>query len=241
MKKFIRLLDLNNKFYFLNSLSWMVLLITFLQDIIKPQILPKILSNKNNSIKCCTINYANYYKNEWFDKSFDSFLNNIQEKNILLPESLFDKKSLFEIYKQQIINDKKKLEKNNLSCIEIFLYFIEFIIFYFKKDLIYVNCSIENEAYESMNNILKTDGKNRNNKDENFIEYFQNIYFKKINFYDDEIQKDGEIMIRDPFDPNYNPAHTLNSINFSYFIDNLKKGYLNLLKHGDLFKVNLEI
>ena len=219
----------------------MVLLITFLQDIIKPQILPKILSNKNNSIKCCKINYPNYYKNEWFDKSFDSFLNNIQEKNILLPESLFDKKSLFEIYKQQIINDKKKLEKNNLSCIEIFLYFIEFIIFYFKKDLIYVNCSIENEAYESMNNILKTDGKYRNNKDENFIEYFQNIYFKKINFYDDEIQKDGEILIRDPFDPNYNPAHTLNSINFSYFIDNLKKGYLNLLKHGDLFKVNLEI
>ena len=200
------MLDLNNKFYFLNSLSWMVLLITFLQDIIKPQILPKLLSNKNNSLKCYQINYANYYNDEWIDKSFDSFLNNIQEKNIFLPESFFDKKSLFEIYKQQIINDKKLLEKNNLSSAEIFLYFIEFIIFYFKKDLIYVNCSIENEGYESMNNILQNNDNYRNNKDGNFIEYFKKIYFKKINFYDEEIEKEGEILIRDPFDPNYNPA-----------------------------------
>ena len=216
----------------MNSFCWMVLLSTFLQDIIKPPILPKLLSDKNNIIKSCKINYPNYYNNDIFDLTFESFIANIQSKNINLPECLFDKKSLFEIYKEQIINGKKiLLGKNDLSCSEIFLHFLEFIIFYFNKNLIYVNCSIENEGYESMNNIL-------NSNDENFIEYYKNIYAKKIYTYDNEIQKDGEILIRDPIDPNYNPAHTFNSKNYFYFINSLKRGYLNLLKYGDLYKVN---
>ena len=102
----------------------MVLLSTFLQDIIKPPILPKLLSNKNNLIKYYKINYANYYNNEKKIQSFDSFIKNIQEKKIFLPESLFDKKSLFDIYKEQINNDKKILfEKNNLSCRNISAFF----------------------------------------------------------------------------------------------------------------------
>ena len=232
LKKFIQLLNINSKSLFMNSFCWMVLLSTFLQDIIKPPILPKLLSDKNNIIKSCKINYPNYYNNDIFDLTFESFITNIQSKKINLPECLFDKKSLFEIYKEQTINGKKLLlEKNNLSCSEIFLQFLEFIIFYFNKNLLYVNCSIENEGYESMNNIL-------NSNDENFIEYYKNIYAKKIYTYDNEIQKDGEILIRDPIDPNYNPAHTFNSKNYFYFINSLKRGYLNLLKYGDLFKVN---
>ena len=229
LKKFIQLLDLDSKFFFLNSFCWMVLLSTFLQDIIKPPILPKLLSNKNNVIKRYKIDYPNYYNKEKIIQSFDDFIKNIQEKEIFLTENLFDKKSLFEIYKEQINNNKKiSLEKNNLSCVEIFLQFLEFLIFYFNKNLIYVNCSIENEAYESMNNIS-------NNEDKNFIEYFKSIYLK--NLYNNENQKDGEILIRDPIDPNYNPAHTFDSKNYFYFINNLKKGYLNLIKYGDLYKV----
>ena len=84
-----------------------------------------------------------------------------------------------------------------------------------------------------MNNIL-------NNKDENFIEFVRNIYLKKCNSYpfNYENQKDGVILIRDPIDPNYNPAHTFDERNFLFFLNNLKKGYVNLLKYGDLFKVN---
>ena len=37
----------------------MVLLVSFLQDIIKPPILPKILSDKDNSIKTVQIQYGN--------------------------------------------------------------------------------------------------------------------------------------------------------------------------------------
>ena len=233
LKKFVQLLDINSKYLFINSLCWMILLSNFLQDIIKPPILPKLLSNENNVIKFYKFEYGNYYNDEEFIPSFESFINNIQEKNIFLPESLSNNKSLFEIYKEQINNNKNKLlEKNELSCAELFLSFLEFIIFYFNKNFIYINCSIENEGYESINNIL-------NNKDENFIEYFKNIYMKKDYSYDDyENLKDGEFLIRDPFDPNCNPAHTLDSKNFLYFINNLKKGYLNLLKYGDLFEVN---
>ena len=232
LKKFIQLLDINNKFFFINSFCWMILLSTFLQDIIKPPILPKLLSNGNNNIKCYKIKYGDYYNSKTFIPSFESFFNNIREKTILLPEFLFDKKSLFEIYKEQINNNKNiLLEKNDLSCSELFLSFLEFIIFYFNKNIIYINCSIENEGYETMNNIL-------NNKDENFNEYFMNIYLKKCNSYNYKIKKDGEILIRDPLNPNYNPAHTLDSRNFMFFINNLKKGYFNLLKYGDLFKVN---
>ena len=234
LKKFIQLLDINSKYLFINSFCWMVLLSTFLQDVIKPAILPKLLSNENNVIKCCKINFANYYNNEKIIESFESFIKNTQEKDIFLPESLFDKKSLLEIYKEQINNNEKILtEKNDLSCAEIFLSFLEFIIFYFNKNLIYINCSIENEGYESMNNIL-------NNKDENFIEFVRNIYLKKCNLYpyNYENQKDGVILIRDPIDPNYNPAHTFDERNFLFFLNNLKKGYVNLLKYGDLFKVN---
>ena len=230
LKKFIQLLDINSKYLFMNSFCWMVLLTTFLQDIIKPPILPKLLSNKKNIIKCYKIKYANYYNDKKFIPSFESFIKNIQEKNIFLPEFLLDKKTLFDIYKEQIKNNENiLLEKNDLSCAEIFLSFLEFIIFYFNKNIIYINCSIDNEGYESINNIL-------NNNDENFIVYFKNIYLKKYCSYRE--QKDGEILIRDPIDPNYNPAHTFDSRNYLYFINNLKKGYLNLLKYGDLFEVN---
>ena len=53
LKKFIEIIKIKsteNKNEFLNSFSWMILLITFLQDIIKPHILPKLLSDKRNSI-----------------------------------------------------------------------------------------------------------------------------------------------------------------------------------------------
>ena len=44
-----------NKFY-LNSFCWVMLLITFLQDLIKPAVLPKILENSKQVKK--TITYA---------------------------------------------------------------------------------------------------------------------------------------------------------------------------------------
>ena len=175
--KKIGIKSLDNKGDFLNSFSWMVLLVSFLQDIIKPPILPKILSDKDNSIKTVQIQYGN---NKNRNKFLGSFVESIKYENTFLPDSLFDAKALNEIYKKQINNNEKK-PLDNLSCAEILLNFLEFIIYYFKNDSVYVNCSIENEGYESMYYILNNNDPDKNEKkkiDERFQEYFKNKYFK---------------------------------------------------------------
>ena len=154
-----------------------------------------------------------------------------------MPNFSYDKNTLKEIYNKQIEN------KNNLSCSEIFLYFLEFIIFYFKSDSVYANFSPENEGYENMYYILNNNfenGKGQNNKnpqnnmtDERFQEYFKYKYYRIRNYYDNKKTKDGMILIRDPLDPHYNPAHTLRAGNYKTFMDNLNKGYLILLESGD--------
>ena len=238
LKKFIEIIKIKhtgNKIEFLNSFSWMILLITFLQDIIKPQILPKILSHKNNSNICLEMQYGN--NRERF-KYVNNFIYSIRDENIILPDSLFNSKLLFEIYKEEIGN---KENKNNLSCAELFLYFLEFIIYYFKSDSVYVNCSIENEGYESMHNILNyNDISETNKKDERFSEYFKRTYFKVRGGGDGKKTKDGLILIRDPVDPHYNPGQSLKVGIYNKFIDNLKKGYLELLQHGDFDKIKIK-
>ena len=237
LKKFIEIIKIKsseNKIEFLNSFSWMVLLIAFLQDIIKPQVLPKLLCHKKNNNIFYTIEYGHNYEKI---KCFDYFVGNIKEENTLLPESLFNSKSYIEIYEEQI-GKKGPQNKNNLSCSELFLYFLEFIIYYFKSDSVYVNCSIENEGYESMYNILNyNDNNDINQTDERFSSYFKNKYCKSKNFNDNKKTRDGLILIRDPLDPHYNPGQTLKTGNYNTFIENLKKGYLSLLKNGDFDRI----
>ena len=230
LKRFISIIKIKNyenRQYFLNSFSWMILLITFLQDIIKPQILPKILSNGNNFISNTVIPYGNYNE-KYMIKNFSSFVQNIKDENTRIPECLFNNKLLKKIYQEKIL----KHGKNNLSCAELFLYFLEFVIYYFKSDSVYINCSVENEAYESMSCIMNNH--NKNIFDERFQEYFKYKYFKSVN-YDNNNKKtrDGIFLIRDPFDPHYNPAQTLRNKYYKIFIENLQKGYSSLLKNGN--------
>lgn len=139
LKKFIEVIKIKNtenKMYFLNSFSWMILLITFFQDIIKPQILPKILSYKSNSNIYYTIEYG---QNNQKVKNIYNFIENIKEENTFFSNSLNDSYFLSNIYQEQI-NKNRPQNRNNLSCAEIFLHFLEFIIYYFKSDSVYVNC-----------------------------------------------------------------------------------------------------
>ena len=161
-------------------------------------------------------------------KNFSSFVQNIKDENTRIPECLFNNKLLKKIYQEKIL----KHGKNNLSCAELFLYFLEFVIYYFKSDSVYINCSVENEAYESMSCIMNNH--NKNIFDERFQEYFKYKYFKSVN-YDNNNKKtrDGIFLIRDPFDPHYNPAQTLRNKYYKIFIENLQKGYLSLLKNGN--------
>ena len=231
LKRFLAIIKLKNyenKQDFLNSFSWMILLITFLQDIIKPQILPKILSDENNYISNIPIPYAKYNEKN-IVKTYEFFIKNVKEENTLVPFCLNDNNLLKKIYQKKIQNK----EKNNLSCAEIFLYFLEFIIYYFKCDSVYANCSVENEAYESMYYIMNNNNLTKNKIDERFRGYFKGKYCKAKNLKNNKITKDGFILIRDPFDPYYNPAHTLRNGNYKIFLETLKNGYSSLLQNGN--------
>ena len=48
--------------------------------------------------------------------------------------------------------------------------------------------------------------------------------------------RDGLILLRDPFDPYYNPGQSMKKGNLYIFLQNLKEGYLSLIKNGS-FKV----
>ena len=217
----------------------MILLITFLQDVIQPQILPKLLSDEKNCINNYAIQYGKNFsaKDKYnrhipgVNKNINSFIKNIKTEISQIPSFFFkDKQNLTEICKEKT----EKLEKNELSCIEIFLSFLEFVIYYFKYDAVYVNCSIENEGFEPIKNITNFDDKNeKNKKDERFYDYFKFRYCKQRNYNDKTKTRDGLILIRDPFDPHYNPGQSLRKGNLNTFIENLKFGYLSLIKNGN--------
>ena len=219
LKKFIKNLGLaKNENYinkYLNSFCWISLLIAFLQDIIDPPILPKVFSYNNNSIINSNIEYGNFYKskNIKYNNKYSKlrqFINNIKNENVELPSCLFNPDELKKIYYEQIGKNK-----NKMSCAEILLKFLEFIIYYFKFDILFVNFSMEKEGFEN-NNKLKNDNSE-------FGKYY-NKYYKK----------DGTILIRDPIDSHYNPAQSLKIENFEIFIENLKNGYKSLLQNGNL-------
>ena len=229
LKNFVASLGLKNNQEFLNSYSWVCLLIAFLQDIISPPILPKLFSYEEKSVINKTVEFGNNNKkgNYFYSKNIESFINNIRKENILLPDCIFNRDKIKEIYEKQIGNNK-----NKLSCAEIFLSFLEFVIFYFKKDSTFVNCSLGTEGYESMSNIVNLP------ENEDFQGYFCNKYLKCTDYNTKKKAKDGVILIRDPVDPHYNPGQSLKQSNYEKFIEKIKEGYYVLLKTGNFYNLN---
>jgi hypothetical protein len=222
--------------YYLNTYSFMSLLVAFLQDIISPPILPKIFSEKKSQL----IPKSFPYIPELNERKFNAFIDSIKYENIHLPKIIFEKEELKKIYKEQIGNNK-----NNLSCAEIFLHFLEFLIFYFKFDTLYVNCSLDYEGFDSMNNLINDDDdededtlKYQNPNDKHFKEYFKNNYYtKRKDKEEKEIDKDkGLYFIRDPVNPFHNPASSLNNKKknlYQNFFLKLRNGYIKLLRNGN--------
>jgi hypothetical protein len=245
MKHIIKSLNINNisddkNRSFLNSFSWVLLLTTFLQDIVDPPVLPKILKNsdffnieafygynkvekeeeindKNNTMD----NKANNSKN----KNFESFVHNMELKKVKIPSNLGDLNFRKENYNKQIVR------KNNMSCSELLLKFLEFVVFYFKYDTIFVNCSFTYEGFQNMEEINECDDEFDDECDEEFVKYFNNKYLRKNKA---EKMKDGYFLIRDPFDPRYNPAQTLKINSLKKFFYRLKMAYYHLMKYGNL-------
>ena len=250
IKHITKILKINNisddkTHSFLNSFSWVLLLIGFLQDIVNPPVLPKILENSeiieketffgNNKVeKDDDDEKSNWYENKYEKisktKNFDSFINTMEKEYIKLPKNLGDKNFRFSNYKSQIVL------KNTMSCSELLLKFLEFVIFYFKYDTLFVNCSFIQEGFENMESI----NNEKYDEDLSFVNYFKGKFIKKNN---GEKNKDGYFLIRDPFDSRYNPAQTLKLNSLKKFLSRLKMAYYDLVKNGnlDIVKKQIEI
>ena len=252
LKKLIKILNLKKKYY-LNSFSWMNLLVAFLQDIIQPPVLPKLYSdNEINNIIYKEIEFSNKTnKNKDFDKekTFKDYFDNTQKEIVPIPDCLFNKDKIKGIYNKLYANkknNKSNVEKNKLTCIEIFLKFLEFIIFYLKYDSVYVKNCIDDEGYFDMSEIQNIESDvdidlKIYNYNRAFYNYFTKKYLKFKDYDNKRYIRDGLILIRDPADGHYNPSQTMRKeSNLEQFITTLRYSYSILVKYGS-FKMLEEI
>ena len=226
----------------LNSFSWTTLLVLFLQDIIKPPVLPKLFSDKEiNEIYYQTIEFGHKKNNK--DKIFYNFFQSTIKEKIPIPDCLFKRDKVIKIYEKLKKNNYEKYgyEKNVMTCSELIFKFLEFIILC-KFDTIYANCSIEKEGYFNMNDIKNFEINNNEYENEkykiNYYNYFRKKYIKFTDRQNNKKSRDGLILIRDPIDPHYNPGQTFrNEDNLEEFIKTIKYIYSNLIKYGSFEKL----
>ena len=237
LKYFLRKIGFLNQFnnHFSFTFVFISLLVTFLQDIIQPPILPKIFNDKISPIFFITIPFSKGSNEDKF--KINTFIDELEYKSIHYPEYIFNKERLKNIYNEQIGNNK-----NSLTCTEIFLYFLEFLIYYFKYDTLYVNTSLQFEGFDSINNILKDDEDENDFNDNNLsIKYPNDIYFKEYVKNNLSIKRKGIrinnmkgfLLIRDPVNPFYNPGDILYKNNFNKIYRKIKIGHDILLRTGN--------
>ena len=208
---------------FLNSFSWELLVKAFLQDIIKPPILPKIIENSDQDIINARFGKM-FFNLESGGKSLNNFVNDMYNEKINVP--IIDLNKAKEIY-----NNTIKI-KNKMPCSELLLKFLFFVIFVFKGDSIYVNNTKEKEGFENIIGIFKP----KTLQDKKFRYYFRAKYKK----YEGKkkAKKDGIFLFRDPFDVHYNPGQSLKETNEEIFYNKIKKVYYHLMETGSMKGMN---
>ena len=192
---------------YLNSFSWMCILLCFLQDIIYPPILPKF-NNEEYIIKK-NISVGGGVKGKP-KKDFVDVFNSEKIEEFYF----YDLKKI-----NKLIQEKKFISQNKMTVSEIFLLFCKFIGFYFNYKNICVNCSFEFQGFVSKNIMtltnLKGDLKGR--------KFYNNVFLKN---------NSKNIFIREPFDHTYNPAKEVSIENMDKIIDTFKLIYKNIIENG---------
>jgi hypothetical protein len=228
IKLILKHLKLNNtddiKNY-LNSYCWMTLLVTFLQDIVYPPVLPKILNRNKKFIKQIEApgpqqkkkdQKRNYHAHTKY--TFEDIIYNTILKDFEINDTFWEEiPSIYSKFQNNLE------QKNQMSLAELLIKFLEFLIFYFKYDSMYVNCSFSGECFMNKNEL-----QNLENKDPYYFQIYKNF-----------LKKDkGDILIREPFDYTYNPAQTMFKEKTFEFIKSLKEYYFNLIQTGDFYFKN---
>jgi len=221
--KEIGLKTINGETSFLNSFSWEMLVKAFLQDIIKPPILPKLIENSDQ--KQISVKFGKLFFNVEGGKNLKNFINDMYEEKIIIPD--LNIKKAFEIY-----NDTIKI-RNEMPCSELLMKFLFFVNFIFKGDSIYVNNTKEKEGFENIIGIFKP----KTLQDKKFRYYFRTKY-KRLDIKK-RIKKEGIFVFRDPFDAHYNPGQSLKESHEDIFYQKLKKVYYKLMETGSLKNINI--
>ena len=220
--KEIGLKTISGETSFLNSFSWEMLIKAFLQDILKPPILPKLIEHSDqNKI---SVKFGKLFFNVEGGKNLKNFINDMYTESITIPDLNVEKA-------KKIYDDTIKI-KNNMPCSELLLKFLFFVIFIFKGDSIYVNNTKEKEGFENIIGIFKP----KTLQDKKFRYYFRTKYrrfdIKK------RIKKEGIFVFRDPYDTHYNPGQSLKESHEDIFYQKLKKAFYKLMETGSLKEIN---
>lgn len=192
---------------FLNSFSWMLLLITFLQDIVDPPVLPKLLNTYNREDVDILVGGKKKEKDK--RKNLADVVDSSYSTHFYLANL------------EKVKEAKKGFQSlNKMSCSELLVKFIEFIGFYFNYNYVCVNSGFEGQNYMSKIKIEKL-------KYDNLFQSFYKKFQKK-----GEKDRGFNILIREPFDHSYNPANEV----LPEYIDKIQKQfreiYFSILENG---------
>ena len=199
--------DDNMKNY-LNSFSWMLLLITFMQDVVDPPVLPKLLS-----------------------------ITNVEKQSILVGGKLDEKthkKNLRDVIETSyhsnfyLVDFRKINEYNNfvsvnkMSCSELFIKFTEFIGFFFNSDYVFVNAGFEKPSFMPKLNIKHF------KFDIDFVKFYKSFIRRNM------VGEQTKMLIREPFDHSYNPANEVKPEFMNIIQKTFRDLYRNMIEKGEL-------
>ena len=243
---------LNYKYKIINSYTWNLLLISFLQNGLDNPVLPKIISSKidsnlkeyvyiklikpdidKNKIQTDLDNNKCYLNNSYIIQEgvnaiFKGLDNNFSKSEI--SSKYFKTSKVFlELIKMycypesninyNIINNIINFKSNNTDSPSLlFIKFLEFVI-NINSDIIYIDC--HNEEISNLSDI-----------DCDSVIY--NTMFKNKRDYN---KSSFGLIIRDPFDHNYNPSD-INKSSFFVLQQKIKDLYIKILENGTSFCIN---
>ena len=214
--------EVNENNSYLNSFSWVLLIISFLQDIIDPPILPKLFENCSFIKK--NIFFGDIQKKKFGAYDFNDFIYGIKTNTVKIPNGDLEE------YKKIYIEFKKNNNNNNLSVSELLLSFLEFIIYFYKYDVLYHNFSFNGkEGIINRSNILNYEDPIY--KDEYYLKKYLTFNSKDNNI------RDGVFLFRDPFDSHYNPGQTFKFKDIDNFFNKLEFAYKTLIETGSIEKI----
>ena len=217
IKEMVKNLKMDDNKSFLNSFSWVMMLVTFLQDYTYPPVLPKLM--KNSSFIKKTIQIFNIEQK--IHKNKKEQFKDICDNKKLKSEDYYLIKFPLD-HNEEFMKIKKSNSLNTQSVAELFVKFIEFLAYIFKHDSLYFDSTLQeirdkNKIEDKYLNLLNNNHRNKN------------IELEKKNYF----------FVIDPFDHTYNPAKGLSiKKKAEEFFRKLRLLHKNMIETGEFYVEN---